>query len=77
MLFSNLAKKKELRNIIKLSTVHKDWEFISFGPKDKDGQPTPPIDVDFALSENSARQNSIGKGELVQLYNNFITTKKK
>jgi len=114
--FQIWQKKKELRELIKLPTVHKDWEFIRFGPNDKDGQPTPPTDVDFALrayggkcgvieknikklrpkswhwiksnididdlitnfkkldysnSENSARQNSIGKGELVQLYTNI------
>lgn len=102
------------RPIIKLSTIHKDWIFLSFGKKDIHGQPTPPMNADFAIrayggkcgeiidtnlqnlrpkswhwiqskiekellmkrfksldyeiSTNTARQNSIGRGELVKLY---------
>lgn len=102
------------RVIVKLLTIHNDWDFLGFGPKDVNGQPTPPIGADFAvrayggkcgeivkigldtlrpkswhwiksnintqilmdrftnldytLSLDTARQNSMGKGELVVLY---------
>ena len=97
-----------------LPTRHIDWQFLSLGPIDEKGQPTPPTGADFALrayggrvgeikteglselrpkswhwikatidktelirrfsildysnSKNTARQNSMGKGELVGLY---------
>lgn len=116
-------KKKEIkREIIHLPTVHQDWKFLRFGPKDENGQPTPPKNADFALkayggkcgvieckmenlrpkswhwikanidvdeltsnfeklnyknSVNTARQNSIGKAELIQLYDEFKNRKKK
>jgi len=107
------------RPIVHLSTVHADWEFLGFGPKDSQGQPTPPNEVtedantfalrayggkcgqivntgleslrpkswhwikskipkqtlidrfnslDYSVSLDTARQNSIGRGELVHLY---------
>lgn len=102
------------RDVIKLPMSHPDWDFIPYGPKDDNHQPTPPIgadiairayggkcgelvlsgfeslrpkswhfikcniekktliqrlsDIDYTLSENTARQNSIGRGELVRLY---------
>jgi hypothetical protein len=115
-------KRKEIeRPFIYLPTKHKDWEFLSFGPIDEYGQPTPPDGVDFAIrayggkvgeiekiklselrpkswhwiksninkeelinrfnqldysdSLNTARQNSMGRGELVRLYNDFINSK--
>ena len=108
-------EKKELqRCLIELSMTHNDWEFLAFGEKDENGQPTPPDNADFAIrayggkcgeiaeseleslrpkswhwikanidkhvlierfknldytfSQNTARQNSIGRGELVKLY---------
>jgi hypothetical protein len=30
--------------------------------------------LDYSISNDTARQNSIGKGELVQLYTNFINS---
>ena len=112
--FQIWEKRIESRDLIKLSTTHADWEFLSYGPLDARGQPTPPTDADFAvlayggacgtivkedlgslrpkswhwikatigsavlmerfksldysLSKNTARQNSIGRGELVKLY---------
>ena len=113
------------RPIIKLPTTHADWKFLSFGPLDESGQPTPPEGADFAIrayggkcgqiidnseelktlrpkswhwiqcipdhvkkdvlinrfdtldysnSNNTARQNSIGKGELVSLYSDVFNT---
>lgn len=118
--FQIWEKKEEERPIIDLPTKHKDWEFLSFGPNDANGQPTPPNGADFAIrayggkigdikkdglselrpkswhwiksnidkeeltnrfnqldysdSTNTARQNSMGRGELVRLYNDFINS---
>ena len=112
--FQIWEKKNENRDIIKLTTKHDDWDFLSNGPPDNSGQPTPPKGADFALlayggkcgsivtkeldklrpkswhwvkakistpllierfrsldysiSKDTARQNSIGRGELVKLY---------
>ena len=112
--FQIWEKKSTKRNVIKLSISHNDWDFLSFGPKDAKGQPTPPKGADFAIrayggkcgeivdteleklrpkswhwikskinkktlierfnnlnyaiSLDTARQNSIGRGELVGLY---------
>ena len=112
--FQVWEKRVIKRDIIELLTTHTDWKFLSFGPKDLKGQPTPPdgadialrayggkcgeiidtgleklrpkswhwiksnIDkatlvanfnaLDYTLSLDTARQNSIGKGELVKLY---------
>lgn len=114
--FQIWQKKHIPRSIILLNNHHNHWIFLSLGPKDSNGQPTPPKDADFAIrayggncgqivdtqlqllrpkswhwikanidkktliqrftsldyniSKNTARQNSIGRGELVQLYSN-------
>jgi hypothetical protein len=114
--FQIWIRKNDKRDIIILQTIHKDWDFLPFGPIDKKGQPTPPNNADFALrayggkcgeifekelmtlrpksyhwiktkinkkilidrfntldysiSKDTARQNSIGKAELVKLYSN-------
>lgn len=116
--FQIWEKKSYERNIIILQTIHKDWNFLQFGSIDEHGQPTPPINADFAIRayggncgeiiienlhtlrpkswhwiksnidkqilverfskldysncKNTARQNSIGKGELVELYVNSL-----
>jgi hypothetical protein len=112
--FQIWEKRTEERALIKLSTSHADWTFLSNGPADAKGQPTPPKGADFvvlayggecgrivttglealrpkswhwikskisapllierfrsldySLSKDTARQNSIGRGELVMLY---------
>jgi hypothetical protein len=112
--FQIWRRRNTLRHLVPLPTTHDDWEFVAFGPKDEQGQPTPPREVDFALrayggqcgeiveenlgelrpkswhwiraridkqtlierfrsldyslSVDTARQNSIGRGELVRLY---------
>jgi hypothetical protein len=112
--FQIWERREYTRELEKLVTIHKDWEFLKFGPNDSNGQPTPPQGADFAirayggkcgfiekndlnslrpkswhwiksridknvliarfeeldysLSMETARQNSIGKGELVKLY---------
>lgn len=118
--FQIWEKRNIERPFIELSTTHEDWEFLSFGPIDKYGQPTPPKGADFAMrayggkigiieqnnlnelrpkswhwiksnidkeelinrfnkldyssSLNTARQNSMGRGELVRLYTDFINS---
>jgi len=116
--FQIWEKKETCRDIVELTTKHKDWEFLSFGPLDTNNQPTPPEGADFAirayggkcgdiikdnlntlrpkswhwikantsisitisilierfssldysLSKDTARQNSIGRSDLVKLY---------
>lgn len=112
--FQIWEKRDEKRLVVKLPLSHTDWNFLKFGPKDDQGQPTPPFGADFAIrayggkcgdiveqnldslrpkswhwiksnidkqelmkrfsqlnysqSVNTARQNSIGRGELVKLY---------
>ena len=112
--FQIWEKKETKRSIIKLSTTHDDWDFLGFGPKDVNNQPTPPDGADFAMrayggkcgeivdtgleilrpkswhwikskinkntlienfktldytsSLDTARQNSMGRGELVRIY---------
>lgn len=112
--FQIWEKRDTKRNTVELSMSHDDWDFLAFGPKDINGQPTPPKGADFAIrayggkcgeivdkeleklrpkswhwikskveknelmrrfrsldytvSLNTARQNSIGRGELVRLY---------
>jgi hypothetical protein len=118
--FQIWEKKDFERPFIDLPTKHEDWEFLSFGPIDEYGQPTPPNGADFAMrayggkigeivkikldelrpkswhwiksninkeelinrfnqldysdSLNTARQNSMGRGELVRLYSDFINS---
>jgi hypothetical protein len=114
--FQIWKKTNTPRKIIKLELTHSDFEFISFGPKDINNQPTVPKNYDFAIlayggkcgkikigdlsklrpkswhwiksnidikelikrfntldysdCENTVRQNSIGKAEIIQLYKN-------
>lgn len=102
------------RDKIVYDLIHPDFDFVKFGEKDSNNQPTPPEDADFAikaygsncgeivscdlnklrpkswhwiksnidinvlkenflsldysLSKNSVRQDSLGKGELIFLY---------
>jgi len=118
--FQIWEKKDFERPFIDLPIKHEDWEFLSFGPIDTKGQPTPPNGADFAMrayggkigeivkielnklrpkswhwiksninkeelinrfnkldysdSLNTARQNSMGRGELVRLYTKFINS---
>jgi hypothetical protein len=112
--FQIWERRTDTRQKVHLPTTHRDWEFLSLGPNDSNGQPTPPTGAHFALlayggscgrivdsnlnslrpkswhwiranipiatlqerfrsldyscSRNTARQNSIGRGELVSLY---------
>jgi hypothetical protein len=112
--FQIWEKRDEERVVIELPLTHPHWTFLSYGPLDTNGQPTPPQNADFALrayggacgevcidglmklrpkswhwikasihkdlliqrfqsldysiSQDTARQNSIGRAELVFLY---------
>lgn len=116
--FQIWEKKDTVRLFVNLPTKNSHWEFLKYGPLDKNGQPTPSFNADFALrayggkigeivqvnlntlrpkswhwiksninknelinrfkqldyssSLNTARQNSMGRAELVKLYNDFI-----
>jgi hypothetical protein len=120
--FQIWEKKTIKRQPVILSTKHSDWDFLSLGPIDEYGQPTPPNGADFAMrayggkigeiktdnlnelrpkswhwfktnlsinkidlinifnqldysnSANTARQNSMGRGELVILYTDFVNS---
>ena len=47
--FQIWKKKNIKREIIEYPKTHKDFQFLKYGPKDEDGQPTPPEGADFAL----------------------------
>ena len=116
--FQIWEKKDIEREFIDLPTTHADWEFLKLGKRDENGQPTPPLNADFALrayggnigvikiecldmlrpkswhwlksnidketlihrfsqldysgSLNTARQNSMGRAELVNIYTEYL-----
>jgi len=116
--FQIWEKRESERGFIDLPKKHDDWEFLKLGKKDANGQPTPPLDADFALrayggnigeikteglnelrpkswhwfktnidkntlinrlsqldysnSLNTARQNSMGCAELVNIYSEYL-----
>jgi len=116
--FQIWERKDEKRNIIQQDLTHSHFNFIPYGCKDENNQPTPPTNADFAIrayggkigeicltnlhtlrpkswhfiksnidknnlidnlkkldysnSLNTARQNSMGKAELIELYKNFL-----
>lgn len=119
--FQIWIRKENKRDIVILHTSHPDWEFLALGPLDKNDQPTPPPNADFAIrayggncgeikdvqlhllrpkswhwikakaqsattlierfesldysiSMDTARQNSIGRGDLVTLYSESFPT---
>ena len=118
--FQIWEKKENKRELLELPKTHNDWEFLKLGKRDSAGQPTPPLNADFALrayggkigeikteelnelrpkswhwfksnidknilidrltkldysnSVNTARQNSMGRAELVALYTEYVDT---
>ena len=116
--FQIWEKKENKRELVELPKIHNDWEFLKLGKRDSAGQPTPPLNADFALrayggkigdikteglnelrpkswhwfksnidkkilidrltkldysnSVNTARQNSMGRAELVALYTEYM-----
>lgn len=65
--FQIWVRKEVQREIINLSICHPDWEFIQFGPKDENNQPTPPLKSDFALRAYGGRIGEIKKNNLDKL----------
>lgn len=47
--FQIWEKRDDDRPEVKLSTIHRDWNYVKMGPKDENNQPTPPTHVDFAI----------------------------
>ena len=118
--FQIWEKKENKRELLELPKTHNDWGFLKLGKRDSAGQPTPPLNADFALrayggkigeikteglnelrpkswhwfksnidkkilidrlakldysnSVNTARQNSMGRAELVALYTQYMDT---
>ena len=116
--FQIWEKKENKRDLIELPKTHNDWQFLKLGKRDSTGQPTPPLNAEFALrayggkigdikteglnelrpkswhwfksiidkkllidrlmqldysnSVNTARQNSMGRSELVALYTEYM-----
>ena len=116
--FQIWEKKENKRELLELPKTHNDWVFLKLGKRDSAGQPTPPLNADFALrayggkigeikteglnelrpkswhwfksnidkkilidrlakldysnSVNTARQNSMGRAELVALYTEYV-----
>ena len=116
--FQIWERKDIERAFVDLPKTHTDWEFLQLGKKDENGQPTPPLNADFALrayggkigelkteglrelrpkswhwfktnidkntllhrfaqldysnSVNTARQNSMGRAELVNIYSEYL-----
>ena len=116
--FQIWEKKDIEREFIDLPKTHNDWEFLKLGKRDDNGQPTPPLNADFAMrayggnigeikteglhelrpkswhwfktnidkntlinrlsqldysnSLNTARQNSMGQAELVNIYSEYL-----
>ena len=116
--FQIWEKRETAREFIDLPKTHNDWEFLKLGKRDEKGQPTPPVNADFALrayggnigeikttglndlrpkswhwfrtnidknilidrlkqldysnSLNTARQNSMGRAELVNIYSEYL-----
>lgn len=60
-------------NIIQLKKLRpKSWHWIKVTNINKDILINRFKSLDFSNSQNTARQNSCGKAELIQLYNNYI-----
>ena len=65
--FQIWEKKETIRPLIDLPTKHNDWDFLSFGPTDENGQPTPPVGADFAMRAYGGKIGEIEKIKLSEL----------
>ena len=61
---SRYGRKKYKRRIIEYAKTHKDFGFLKYGPKDEDGQPTPPEGADFALKAYGSNGGKIVVNDL-------------
>ena len=65
--FQIWEKKETERPFINLPTTHTDWEFLKLGPNDTNGQPTPPLNADFAMRAYGGNIGEIKTEELNKL----------
>ena len=65
--FQIWERSQEPRKKIILPTTHPDWEFLGFGPKDAQNQPTPPQGAHFAIRAYGGRCGEIVGEGLEQL----------
>ena len=65
--FQIWERKEKERDVVKLPTIHDDWDFLKFRSKDKKGQPTPPKGADFAIRAYGGKIGEIVNSELEQL----------
>jgi hypothetical protein len=65
--FQIWERRTEQRPFVELPTKHADWTFLSFGPLDDNGQPTPPNGADFAMRAYGGKIGEIKKTELQDL----------
>lgn len=68
--FQIYIKKEIKRDIISLPVIHNDFEFLKYGPKDENDQPTPPITnilTDFAIRAYGGKCGEIKKSGLNSL----------
>lgn len=47
--FQIWTRKNTKRELVVYDKTHADFTFVKYGAKDANGQPTPPVDADFAL----------------------------
>ena len=62
--FQVWEKRSTKREFVKLETMHEHWNFLSFGPNDENGQPTPPNDADFAFRAYGGKCGEIRENDL-------------
>ena len=65
--FQIWKKSNTIRDLIHLPKSHIDWDFLQFGPKDENNQPTPPKNADFALRAYGGRIGDIEETNLEKL----------
>jgi hypothetical protein len=65
--FQIWEKQSSHRSLINLPLTHPHWTFLPYGPQDKDGQPTPPKNADFAVRAYGGRCGEIRTSSLNQL----------
>jgi hypothetical protein len=65
--FQIWEKKETERPFINLPTTHTDFKFLKLGPLDTTGQPTPPLNADFAMRAYGGHIGEIKTEELNKL----------
>lgn len=60
-------KKGEKRKKVILPKIHKDFDFLLLGPKDKNNQPTPPENAEFVIKAYGSNSGEIRENNLEKL----------